>query len=170
MYDELKTKYPYITNEQWDKVDKGEAQYLDFLTPEDLQKHQDEVLAEQEAERRAQIQTIINGLNQVEQSPEAQMLLTIAHDEAENGKKRMKEFIGVDKYIDQSMRHSFIQYAPLRGLRVYTDGYTDSDGISNPGYNLRFEFLHESGLTFIKYVSGEGLRKENTEWEILINE
>ena len=88
-----------ITNHDVKAVEYFIKEKFDAL---DLQKHQDEVLAEQEAERRAQIQTIINGLNQVEQSPEAQMLLTIAHDEAENGKKRMKEFIGVDKYIDQS--------------------------------------------------------------------
>ena len=165
--EQVKTKYPYITEKQLEKIENLEASYTDFLNEEDLQEHKDAALASEAAERAAQIQAIIDGLNAAEQMPEVKMLIQVAHDEAANGRKRMLEFMGADKYIDQSMRHSFIQYEPLRGLRSYTDAYTDGDGISNAGYNLRFEFMHESGAKFRRSVAGEGSMPIEITWEYI---
>lgn len=161
---EIKNQYPYITEEQLEKIRLGEAFYTDFLTEEDLQKIKDKNLAEKRAEREAQIQQIIAGLKQAEQSEEAQLIVggTFALQDYFFSKR--------GRYIGQDIMHTFIQYPEMRGLRVYVMAYEVPEFEHNPaqfGFNIRFVYTHESGLKFSKKVPGKGPKPESEEWELI---
>jgi len=161
MYEELKTKYPYITEEQWGKVEMLEAEYVDFLSEEDMKAHQDAILASEETKRAKQIQAIIDGLNIAEGSPQAQLII--------GGTFALQDFFfsQTGRYIGQDVMHQFIQYPEFRGLRVYVNSYTDADGVSNPGFNIVLKFTHESGLNFTKTVPGKGNNPQSNPWSLI---
>jgi len=158
---DLKEQYPYITDEQWGLVELMEADYLDFLTPEDLQAHKDAVLAQEQAEFEAQVQAIKDHLTAVQDTDEAKLIV--------GGAMALQQFFfsQTGRYIGQDLMHQFVQYEPFRGLRIYTMAYETPEG--EHGYNLQFTFTHSSGLKFMKTMAGEGVQPVNTEWELNID-
>ena len=161
MFEDLKTKYPYITEEQWAKVELAEADYTDFLSQEDLKAQEEEYLARQEAQKEQLVQGIISQLKATETTPQAQLII--------GGTFVLQAYFleKTGRYIGQDVMHQFIQYPEFRGLRIYVNSYTDADGVSNPGFNIRLSYTHESGMQFEKTVPGMGNKPSAQDWTIM---
>jgi len=159
MNEELKTKYPYITDKQWDQVNELEADYIEFLNDEDKKELEVQELEAQKMKREEMVNQIIDRLKQTEQSQEAQLIMS--------GAKVLQDhfFKMTGRYMGHDVMHLFIQFKPFRGLRIYSNSWEKGE---EQGYDLQMTFTHTSGIQFSKTVSGTGEVKN--EWAEVINE
>lgn len=163
MYEELKTKYEYITDEQWKLVDLGEAEYTDFLTQEDKDVMEAEYLAQVEAQKAQLQEYIISQLIEVEKTPSAQLII--------GGAKVLQGWFyqQTGGYIGHNIMHFFVQYAELRGLRLFANSYETSEG--EKGYNLSFTYTHpDTGWKFARTMHGGGTQPQDQEWSYINEE
>lgn len=154
---ELKTKYSYITEEQWASVDLGEAEYTNFLNKEDKEALEVEYLAQAKAEKENAQAYIISQLNEIERLPTSQLIVA--------GAKVLQAWFyeKTGKYIGHNIMHFFVQYQELRGLRIYAMSYETPKG--DRGYNLNFTYTHpDTGWKFTRTISGEGVEPQDQEW------
>lgn len=164
MNDELKTKYPYITEDQWSKVDLGEASWIDFLTKEDLSEYQTNQL---KVKKEKAVADIIANLKKAESLPSAQLIIGSAFSLQDYF------FSKTGRYAGQDALHVFVQHPELRGLRIYSNSYEapNEEKEMVHGFNITFNFIHEAtGLVFTKTIPGKGNAPEDTDWQLIDNE